>query len=53
MTETPAAEPSSNLPFKAICNDGTISYQDSPSKPNYSGMCSGHDGIKTRLGREP
>lgn len=41
----------SNLPFKAICNDDTISYQDDPSKADYRGMCSGHGGIKTKLGR--
>ena len=40
-----------NLPLKAICNDGTISYQDDSSKDNYRGMCSGHDGIKEKLGR--
>ncbi|MFA5004340.1 MAG: hypothetical protein WC498_03645 [Candidatus Saccharimonadales bacterium] len=40
-----------NLPLKAICNDGTVSYQDTPSKPDYRGMCSGHDGIRTKLGR--
>ena len=37
-----------NLPLKAICNDGTISYQDDSSKDNYRGMCSGHDGIKEK-----
>lgn len=42
-----------NLPLKAICNDGSISYQDTPSKSDYRGMCSGHDGIKTKLGRTP
>ena len=40
-----------NLPLKAICNDGTISYQDDSSKDNYRGMCSGHNGIKEKLGR--
>lgn len=50
---TAPSEPSSNLPFKAICNDGSVSYQDSPAKSDYRGMCSGHDGIKTKLGRTP
>lgn len=50
-TPTPAPEESSNLPLKAICNDGSISYQDTPSKPDYRGMCSGKGGIKTKLGR--
>lgn len=27
------------LPLKAICNDGTFSYQDDVSKDNYHGMC--------------
>lgn len=49
---TPPAE-NSNLPLKAICKDGTVSYQDTPSNPNYRGMCSGHGGIKTKLGRVP
>ncbi len=40
-----------DLPLKAICNDGTISYQDDSSKDNYRGMCSGHNGIKEKLGR--
>ena len=40
-----------NLPLKAICKDGTVSYQDNASKPDYRGMCSGHGGIKTKLGR--
>lgn len=53
QTTTPVVEESSNLPLKAICNDGSISYQDTPSKPDYRGMCSGHDGIKTKLGRVP
>lgn len=43
----------SSLPLKAICKDGTISYQDTPSHPNYQGMCSSHRGIKTKLGRVP
>ena len=51
-TPTPPVE-SSNLPLKAICKDGTVSYQDTPSHPNYQGMCSGHGGIQTRLGRVP
>lgn len=42
---------SEQLPLKAICNDGTISYQDNANKPDYRGMCSGHKGIKTKLGR--
>lgn len=50
---TPIAEDSSNLPLKAICNDGSVSYQDTPSMPDYRGMCSGHGGIKTKLGRTP
>lgn len=41
----------SNLPLKAICNDGTISYQNDASKPDYRGMCSHHGGIRTKLGR--
>lgn len=44
---------SSNLPLKAMCADGTIQYQDTPSNPNYRGMCSGHGGIKIRYGRVP
>lgn len=40
------------LPLKAICNDGTISYQDDVSKDNYRGMCSHHGGIKEKLGRQ-
>jgi outer membrane biosynthesis protein TonB len=51
QTTPQATEESSNLPFKAICYDGTTSYQDTPSKTDYRGMCSGHDGIKTKLGR--
>jgi hypothetical protein len=47
----PAVTEDPNLPLKAICNDGSVSYQDTPSKPDYRGMCSGHDGIKTKLGR--
>lgn len=43
----------SNLPLKAICKDGTVQYQDTPSLPNYRGMCSKHGGIKERLGRVP
>lgn len=54
-TTSQAAAPATTedpiLPLKAICNDGTVSYQDTPSKPDYRGMCSGHDGIKTKLGR--
>ncbi len=42
-----------NLPFKAICKDGTVQYQDTPSHPNYQGMCSGHGGIQKKLGRVP
>lgn len=42
-----------NLPFKAICKDNTISYQDTPSGLDYRGMCSGHGGIQTKLGRVP
>lgn len=48
---TPTENP--NLPLKAICKDGSVSYQDDVSKPNYRGMCSNHGGIKTRLGRIP
>ncbi len=51
-TQQPVAE-SNNLPFKALCNDGTYSYQDTPDHPNYQGMCSGHGGIKEKLGRVP
>ncbi len=53
QTAAPASTEDPNLPLKAICNDGTTSYQDTPSKPDYRGMCSGHDGIKTKLGRIP
>ncbi len=53
QTAVPATTEDPNLPLKAICNDGSISYQDTPSKPDYRGMCSGHDGIKTKLGRTP
>lgn len=54
-TPVPVTPPpqTNNLPLKAICKDGTISYQDTPSIPNYRGMCSGHGGIKTKLGRVP
>jgi hypothetical protein len=51
-TNTGSAEDSS-LPLKATCEDGTIQYQDTPSLPNYRGMCSGHGGIKIRHGRVP
>jgi outer membrane biosynthesis protein TonB len=53
--EQPAPAPveTNNLPFKATCKDGTTSYQDDASKGNYQGMCSGHGGIKDRLGRVP
>lgn len=44
---------SANLPLKAECKDGTFSYQDDPSGQDYSGMCSGHGGIKEKLGRVP
>lgn len=50
-TQQPAENP--NLPLKAICKDGSVSYQDNASLPNYRGMCSGHGGIKTKLGRVP
>lgn len=43
---------SERLPLKAICNDGTISYQHDVSKENYRGMCSHHGGIKEKLGRQ-
>lgn len=46
----PVAE-DSTLPLKARCKDGTIQYQDSPSLPNYRGMCSSHGGIVERFGR--
>lgn len=52
-TTTVSETPNPNLPLKAICKDDTISYQDTPSKPDYRGMCSGHGGIKTKLGRIP
>lgn len=39
------------LPLKAICKDGTVSYQDDPYGKDYRGMCSKHQGIKTKLGR--
>lgn len=54
ITPAPAApRPSNNLPFKAICKDGSIQYQDSPSVQNYRGMCSSHGGIAKKLGRVP
>ncbi len=49
----PQPQPSNNLPLKAICTDGSVSYQDNPSKPDYRGMCSGHGGIAQKLGRVP
>ncbi len=49
----PQPAPNGNLPLKAICKDGTIQYQDHASLPNYRGMCSGHGGIRTKLGRVP
>lgn len=45
--------PTTNLPLKAICKDGTVSYQNDPSKQDYRGMCSHHGGIQTKLGRVP
>lgn len=45
------ANENTNLPLKAICKDGAISYQDDPNKPDYRGMCSGHGGIAQKLGR--
>lgn len=48
--DTNATE-STPLPLKAICKDGTISYQDDPYGSNYKGMCSGHGGIAQKLGR--
>lgn len=50
-TKKTSKQASSNLPLKAICNDGTISYQDDPSKSDYRGMCSKHRGIRQKLGR--
>lgn len=50
--ESEAAE-DPNLPLKATCKDGTISYQDNPSLLNYRGMCSHHGGIAKRHGRTP
>ncbi len=57
-TQNTASQPqnpkeSSNLPLKATCKDGTIQYQDTPSLPNYRGMCSHHGGIKVKHGRVP
>lgn len=52
-TPTNPSPESDNLPLKAICKDGSVSYQDTPSLPNYRGMCSGHQGIRTKLGRVP
>lgn len=49
----PTIQEDTRLPLKAICKDGTVSYQDDPSKPNYRGMCSGHNGIEQKLGRVP
>ena len=50
----PAHQPqTNNLPLKAICRDDTVSYQDSPALNTYRGMCSGHKGIRQRLGRIP
>lgn len=51
--QTDSAATNTQLPLKATCRDGTISYQDHPSLPNYSGMCSGHGGIAIRHGRVP
>ncbi len=53
MSSNTQSQENSNLPLKAICKDGTTSYQDTASHPNYQGMCSGHGGIQTRLGRVP
>lgn len=52
QTENEKNVDSEKLPLKAICNDGTISYQDDISKDNYRGMCSHHGGIKEKLGRQ-
>lgn len=40
-----------NLPYKAICDDGTTSFQDNAAGQDYRGMCSGHGGIAQKLGR--
>lgn len=45
------ANANTRLPLKAICKDGSISYQDNPEGETYRGMCSHHGGIKTKLGR--
>lgn len=50
-TKKASKQASSNLPLKAICNDGTISYQYDASKKDYRGMCSKHRGIRQKLGR--
>lgn len=52
QTENEKTVDSERLPLKAICNDGTISYQDDITKDNYRGMCSHHGGIKEKLGRQ-
>ncbi|WP_163200261.1 PASTA domain-containing protein [Bifidobacterium sp. SMB2] len=36
--------------LSAVCEDGTTSVS-APGAPNYRGMCSGHGGIKQKLGR--
>lgn len=46
-----SASDNTRLPLKAICKDGTVSYQDNPALENYRGMCSSHGGISERLGR--
>ena len=50
-TAAPSTDSSNNLPLKAICKDGSVSYQNNPAGTNYRGMCSGHGGIAQKLGR--
>lgn len=50
-TTTPTKNCKDQLPLKALCKDGTYSYQDNPCLPNYRGMCSGHGGIEKKLDR--
>lgn len=45
------ADETTRLPLKAVCKDGSVSYQDNPSLDNYRGMCSKHGGISKKLGR--
>lgn len=39
------------LPNKALCMDGTYAYKKDRCADNYQGLCSGHGGVKQKLGR--